>query len=89
MRHARRNGRAGTPPVPAPADAPRPTPAPPPPPAPPAPPGPAGPSGAPTALLYTHYDVVGPGDDATVLRLKHPTTGEDTGRGLAPTTDGA
>jgi phosphoribosylformylglycinamidine synthase len=32
--------------------------------------------------------VVGPGGDATVLRLKHPVTGEDTGRGLALTTDG-
>ena len=32
--------------------------------------------------------VVGPGGDATVLRLKHPTTGADTGRGLAMTTDG-
>jgi phosphoribosylformylglycinamidine synthase len=32
--------------------------------------------------------VVGPGDDATVLRLKHPTTGVDTGRALALTTDG-
>lgn len=32
--------------------------------------------------------VVGPGSDAAVLRLKHPTTGEDTGRGMALTTDG-
>jgi phosphoribosylformylglycinamidine synthase len=32
--------------------------------------------------------VEGPGGDATVLRLKHPTTGLDTGRGLALTTDG-
>src|SRR5699024_2273413 len=32
--------------------------------------------------------VVGPGGDAAVLRLKHPTTGLDTGRGLALTTDG-
>jgi phosphoribosylformylglycinamidine (FGAM) synthase-like enzyme len=32
--------------------------------------------------------VEGPGGDATVLRLKHPTTGVDTGRGLALTTDG-
>jgi phosphoribosylformylglycinamidine synthase len=32
--------------------------------------------------------VVGPGGDATVLRLKHPMTGEDTGRALALTTDG-
>ena len=48
-----------------------------------------------TSWVYQQYDhqlflntVVGPGDDATVLRLKHPTTGEDTGRGLALTTDG-
>ena len=47
------------------------------------------------AWVYRQYDhqlflntVVGPGDDATVLRLKHPTTGVDTGRGLALTTDG-
>jgi phosphoribosylformylglycinamidine synthase II len=32
--------------------------------------------------------VVGPGGDATVLRLKHPVTGVDTGRALALTTDG-
>ncbi|HEX9258585.1 MAG TPA: phosphoribosylformylglycinamidine synthase subunit PurL, partial [Acidimicrobiales bacterium] len=32
--------------------------------------------------------VEGPGGDATVLRLKHPSTGADTGRGLALTTDG-
>jgi phosphoribosylformylglycinamidine synthase len=32
--------------------------------------------------------VEGPGGDAAVLRLKHPTTGVDTGRGLAVTTDG-
>ena len=32
--------------------------------------------------------VEGPGGDATVLRLKHPVTGEDTGRALALTTDG-
>jgi phosphoribosylformylglycinamidine synthase II len=32
--------------------------------------------------------VEGPGGDATVLRLKHPTSGADTGRGLALTTDG-
>ncbi|MGI8709986.1 MAG: phosphoribosylformylglycinamidine synthase subunit PurL [Acidimicrobiales bacterium] len=32
--------------------------------------------------------VEGPGGDAVVLRLKHPTTGVDTGRGLALTTDG-
>jgi phosphoribosylformylglycinamidine synthase len=53
------------------------------------------------ALLYdttwvsSQYDhqlflntVEGPGGDAVVLRLKHPVTGEDTGRGLALTTDG-
>jgi len=47
------------------------------------------------AWVYRQYDhqlflntVVGPGDDATVLRLRHPTTGADTGRGLALTTDG-
>jgi phosphoribosylformylglycinamidine synthase len=32
--------------------------------------------------------VEGPGGDAVVLRLKHPVTGEDTGRGMAITTDG-
>jgi len=32
--------------------------------------------------------VEGPGGDAAVLRLKHPGTGRDTGRGLALTTDG-
>jgi len=32
--------------------------------------------------------VAGPGSNAAVLRLKHPVTGEDTGRGLAVTTDG-
>ena len=32
--------------------------------------------------------VVGPGSDAAVLRLKHPTSGIDTGRGIALTTDG-
>src|SRR5207253_3034717 len=32
--------------------------------------------------------VAGPGSDAAVLRLKHPTTGVDTGRALALTTDG-
>ena len=48
-----------------------------------------------TAWVWSQYDhqlflntVVGPGADATVLRLKHPTTGVDTGRGLALTTDG-
>ena len=45
--------------------------------------------------VYSQYDhmlfcntVVGPGGDATVLRLKHPATGADTGRGLALTADG-
>ena len=45
--------------------------------------------------VWSQYDhqlflntVAGPGGDATVLRLKHPTTGLDTGRGLAMTTDG-
>ena len=32
--------------------------------------------------------VVGPGGDAAVLRLKHPTTCVDTGRGIALSTDG-
>jgi len=32
--------------------------------------------------------VVAPGGDAALLRLKHPVTGTDTGRGLALTTDG-
>jgi phosphoribosylformylglycinamidine synthase II len=32
--------------------------------------------------------IAGPGSDAAVLRLKHPTTGADTGRALALTTDG-
>jgi phosphoribosylformylglycinamidine synthase subunit PurL len=32
--------------------------------------------------------VEGPGGDAVVLRLKHPITGADTGRGMALTTDG-
>jgi phosphoribosylformylglycinamidine synthase II len=47
------------------------------------------------AWVYRQYDhqlflntVEGPGGDATVLRLKHPTTGVDTGRGLALTCDG-
>jgi phosphoribosylformylglycinamidine synthase len=45
--------------------------------------------------VYRQYDhqlflntVEGPGGDATVLRLKHPATGVDTGRGLALTCDG-
>ncbi len=45
--------------------------------------------------VYRQYDsqlflntVEGPGGDAAVLRLEHPTTGDDTGRALALTTDG-
>jgi phosphoribosylformylglycinamidine synthase subunit PurL len=45
--------------------------------------------------VFRQYDhqlflntVEGPGGDASVLRLKHPTTGDDTGRGLALTCDG-
>lgn len=45
--------------------------------------------------VYHQYDhmlfcntVAGPGGDATVLRLKDPASGIDTGRGLALTTDG-
>ncbi len=48
-----------------------------------------------TAWVSSQYDhqlflntVVGPTGDAALLRLKHPTTGVDTGRGLAITTDG-
>ncbi len=48
-----------------------------------------------SSWVWSQYDhqlflntVVGPGGDATVLRLKHPTTGIDTGRALALTTDG-
>ncbi len=48
-----------------------------------------------TSWVWSQYDhqlflntVAGPGGDATVLRLKHPRTGDDTGRGLALTTDG-
>jgi phosphoribosylformylglycinamidine synthase len=48
-----------------------------------------------TSWVWEQYDhmlflntVVGPGGDATVLRLKHPVTGEDTHRALALTTDG-
>ncbi|MDX6325224.1 MAG: phosphoribosylformylglycinamidine synthase subunit PurL, partial [Nocardioidaceae bacterium] len=48
-----------------------------------------------TSWISSQYDhqlflntVEGPGGDAVVLRLKHPTTGADTGRGLALTTDG-
>jgi phosphoribosylformylglycinamidine synthase II len=45
--------------------------------------------------VWSQYDhqlflntVVAPGGDAAVLRLKHPDTAADTGRGLAITTDG-
>jgi phosphoribosylformylglycinamidine synthase len=48
-----------------------------------------------TTWISSQYDhqlflntVEGPGGDATVLRLKHPGTGIDTGRALALTTDG-
>ena len=48
-----------------------------------------------TAWIWQQYDhqlflntVVAPGGEAAVLRLKHPDTGLDTGRGLALTTDG-
>ena len=48
-----------------------------------------------TSWVWSQYDhqlflntVAGPGGDATVLRLKHPRTGEPTGRGLGLTTDG-
>ena len=48
-----------------------------------------------TSWVSSQYDhqlflntVEGPGGDASVLRLKHPATGEDTGRALALTTDG-
>ena len=48
-----------------------------------------------TSWAFSQYDhqlflntVEGPGGDATVLRLKHPGTGADTGRGLALTADG-
>ncbi|MDP1805427.1 MAG: AIR synthase related protein, partial [Acidimicrobiales bacterium] len=47
------------------------------------------------AWVFRQYDhqlflntVEGPGGDATVLRLKDPRTGRDTGRGLALTCDG-
>ncbi len=70
-------------------------------PSPPAPPPPMDAGADLLALLvdpswvYRQYDsqlflntVEGPGGDAALLRLKHPTTGRDTGRGLALTTDG-
>ena len=48
-----------------------------------------------TSWVWRQYDhqlylntVEGPGGDATVLRLKHPATGVDTGRALALTSDG-
>ena len=48
-----------------------------------------------TSWVHNQYDsqlflntVIGPGNDATLLRLKHPTTNEDTGRGIGLTTDG-
>lgn len=48
-----------------------------------------------TSWVHNQYDsqlflntVIGPGSDATLLRLKHPTTNVDTGRGLGMTTDG-
>ncbi|MFM8861955.1 MAG: phosphoribosylformylglycinamidine synthase subunit PurL [Acidimicrobiia bacterium] len=48
-----------------------------------------------TRWVWSQYDhqlflntVEGPGGDAAVLRLKHPTSGTDTGRGVALTTDG-
>ena len=48
-----------------------------------------------TTWVSSQYDhqlflntVEGPGGDAVVLRLKHPITGADTGRGMAITTDG-
>ncbi len=48
-----------------------------------------------TTWVSSQYDhqlflntVEGPGGDAVVLRLKHPDTGVETGRGLALTTDG-
>jgi phosphoribosylformylglycinamidine synthase len=48
-----------------------------------------------TSWVWSQYDhqlflntVAEPGGDAAVLRLKHPVSGADTGRGLALTTDG-
>ncbi|MYG94945.1 MAG: phosphoribosylformylglycinamidine synthase subunit PurL [Acidimicrobiia bacterium] len=48
-----------------------------------------------SSWVYRQYDhmlfcntVIGPGADATLLRLKHPDSGIDTGRGLALTVDG-
>ena len=48
-----------------------------------------------TSWVHNQYDsqlflntVIGPGSDATLLRLKHPETNVDTGRGIGMTTDG-
>jgi len=48
-----------------------------------------------TSWVWQQYDhqlflntVAGPGAEAAVLKLKHPLTGEETGRALALTTDG-
>jgi phosphoribosylformylglycinamidine synthase len=48
-----------------------------------------------TSWVWSQYDhmlflntVSAPGADAAVLRLKHPVSGQDTGQGLALTTDG-
>ncbi|MBS1848575.1 MAG: phosphoribosylformylglycinamidine synthase subunit PurL [Actinobacteria bacterium] len=48
-----------------------------------------------TRWISSQYDhqlflntVTGPGSDAAVLRLRHPDTGAETGRGVALTTDG-
>ena len=47
------------------------------------------------AWVYSQYDhqlflntVVGPGNDGTLLRLRNPRNGEETGRGIALSTDG-
>ncbi len=48
-----------------------------------------------TSWIWSQYDhqlflntVTGPGADAAVLRLRHPDTGAETGRGVALSTDG-
>ncbi len=48
-----------------------------------------------TSWVWSQYDhqlflntIEGPGGDASVLRLKHPVTGQPTGRALAMTADG-
>ncbi|MDG1196747.1 MAG: phosphoribosylformylglycinamidine synthase subunit PurL [Actinomycetota bacterium] len=48
-----------------------------------------------SSWVYRQYDhqlflntVVGPGDDGTLLRLRDPRTGRETGRGLGMSTDG-